>query len=224
MNIKRTVFWTVFLLVIVLIIWGLAVAMQKNPSGLRLGEPRPIDSTDYSIGPMDAPVTLIEYSDFQCPACENYYPLVKRLVDESSTTLRFSYRHFPLDNLLPDGTVQHPNANIAAMAAEAAGAQGKFWEMYDTLFSDHENWTELKDPKPVFMTYAAKIGLNTNRFAEDLSSTTLSAKIRAEKDEGIKVGINSTPTFFVNGKAIANPQSYEQFKAIIDEAAKSGAK
>ncbi len=213
MNTKRIVFWLIFAVVIILIVWGLIVAMNKPPKGSSFGIPAPVTLADHITGPANAPVTLIEYSDFQCPACENYYPVVERLLSESSTTLRVVYRQFPLS--------QHANAMPAAMASEAAGAQGKFWEMYRELFSNHTDWTELTNPTDVFVGYATKIGLDIPKFKADLASSTLRDIVNADEQEGISLGINSTPTFFVNGKVLVNPENYDQFKAIIDSAAQA---
>lgn len=215
MNPKRTLFWSVFLIVLALIVWGLAAAIQKAPAnapGLPTGTPAPVSASDHVTGPADAPVTLIEYSDFQCPACEAYYPLVTQVLASSTVPIRFVYRHFPLS--------QHPNAIPASLASEAAAKQGKFWQMYDQLFINHADWTELPDPTQVFAGYAAKIGLDTARFATDVKDPALMSKINADQDDGTTIGLQGTPTFFVNGKAIANPQSYEAFTAIIDAAAR----
>lgn len=212
MNTKRIIFWLGFVVVLALIVWGLIAAMNKG-SATNLTAPAPVTSADHVLGSATVPVTLLEYSDFQCPACESYYPLVTRLYNESSSTMRLVYRHFPLS--------QHPNAVPAAMASEAAGVQGKFWEMYDQLFTNHADWTELADPTPVFVGYAAKLGLNTAEFKADLSSSTLADIINGDQNEGIHIGIDHTPTFFINGKVIDNPQGYEQFKALIDAAASS---
>ncbi len=213
MNTKRIFFWTCFIIVLALIIWGLIVAMNKGARPLNLAAPAPVAAADHVLGSANASVTLVEYSDFQCPACENFYPIVKRLYDESSSTMRLVYRHFPL--------TQHPNAVPAAMASEAASVQGKFWPMFDQLFSNHADWTELSDPTPIFIGYATKIGLDVNRFKADLASSTLRDIVNADQDEGIHLGIDQTPTFFINSKVIVNPQSYDQFKALIDAAASS---
>ncbi len=216
MNTKRIIFWSGFVVVLGLIVWGLTVAMNKPVKDNKPSSAGEITAVDHSRGPIDAPVTLIEYSDFQCPACQTYYYFVKRLLDEASTTMRFAYRHFPLS--------QHANAVPSALASEAAGVQGKFWEMYDPIFTNHTEWTELVNPTDVFVGYATKIGLNVEQFKEDMSSSTLRDKIQADLDGGIRIGINATPTFFVDGKAITNPPSYEEFKAIIETAAKGGSK
>ena len=214
MNTKRLTFWITFFAILALIVWGMIVAMNKPVKGTSLGSPAPVTSTDHVVGPANAPVTIIEYSDFQCPACEQYYGVVSRLMLESSTTVRLVYRQFPL--------AQHPNAIPAAMASEAAGAQGKFWGMYDQLFTNHTDWTELPDPTSVFVGYAKHIGLDEAKFKQDLASSTLRNAILAEEAEGVSLGIDQTPTFFVNGKAIVNPQGYDEFKTIIDAAARAG--
>jgi protein-disulfide isomerase len=213
-NTKSIVFWTVFVLVLALIVWGLAVAMKKsanNPNGSVLKSPAPISANDHTLGASTSPVTLIEYSDFQCPACHSYYPVVTKLLSEMGTSTYFVYRHFPLG--------QHPNAIPAAIASEAASEQGKFWDMYNILFTEYDDWVNLPDPTSVFIGYATKAGLNVSKFTNDLSSTTLRDKVAAERDEGIDIGINSTPTFFVNGKVIKTPSSYDEFKTIIQSAA-----
>ena len=217
MNTKRIVFWAVFISILVLIIWGMVVALNKPTAGSVSGllAPSPVTASDNVRGPADAPVTLIEYSDFQCPACKAYYPIIEKLV-ASSTNLRLVYRHFPLYPM------PHPNALIAAQAAQTAGLQGKFWDMYRVLFEKQSEWENLSktDVRARFETYATTIGLDISKYRADLDSTQVTDKISADKKDGMAIGINGTPTFFVNGKAISNPQSYDAFKAIIDQAAR----
>jgi protein-disulfide isomerase len=218
MNIKRIIFWIVFLVVIALIIWGLVVAMNKTPGTTpKLGEPTAVTLADHVRGPAEAPVTIIEYSDFQCPACATYYPVVERLVNESSTTVRFVYRHFPL---FP---IPHKNAVIAAQASEAAALQGKFWEMYRMLFENQKLWETSDTAATIFEGYAERIGLNLTAYKKDVDSDAVKVRVQRDRDEGDALGVNSTPTFFVNGKAIVNPNSYEAFKTLIDEAARGAA-
>lgn len=213
MNIKRILFWVCFIVVIALIVWGLIVAMSKAPvSGLTDRTPSAVSVDDHVRGPEDAVVILIEYSDFQCPACAAYYPLVERLLNESSTTLRLAYRHFPLYPL------PHKNAFIASQASEAASIQGKFWEMYQILFEDQVSWEGLDDPRETFEKYAVAIGLDIEQYRLDLESESVKMRVERDRDEANALGVNSTPTFFVNGKAIPNPTSYESFKKTIDDA------
>lgn len=214
---KRIIFWLCFIVVLGLIVWGLVVAMNKpvTPSKA-LSTPADVTSTDNVIGPENARVTLIEYSDFQCPACAMYFPVVEKLFAESSTTMRLVYRHFPLP--------QHANAMIASQASEAAALQGKFWPMYRLIFDNQTEWENSTKAREIFTQYAERIGLNMTSFKKDIDSDIVKNKIQASRDEGIKIGINGTPTFFVNGKAISNPQGYEQFKTIIEEAIKNSTK
>lgn len=215
MNTRRIFFWVAFIIILALIIWGLIVAMNRPvPSGPNLGTPAPVTALDHVTGPADAPVTMIEYSDFQCPACELYHPLIEKVLASSTIPIRFIYRHFPLS--------QHANAMPAALASEAAGVQGKFWDMYHLLFNNHEEWTELPDAKPIFIKYASDIGLDVEQFKTDLSSSTLKDRIVADSDGGIKIGIDSTPTFFLNDRAITNPKSYDEFISDIQKAASRG--
>ncbi|MDD5165160.1 MAG: thioredoxin domain-containing protein [Candidatus Pacebacteria bacterium] len=216
MNIKRIIFWVCFIIILGLIFWGLVVAMNKPAPGSGPIVAGPVTSADHVLGPKNASVTLIEYGDFQCPACGAYYSLVKRLTQEASTTLSLVFRHFPLP--------QHANALITAQAAEAASLQGKFWEMYDLLYSNQAEWSDVPDAHAIMNTYAQKIGLDMVKFKADLDSTAVKDAVNADADESRKIGINSTPTFIVNGKVIANPQSYEAFKSLIEAAASGSSK
>jgi protein-disulfide isomerase len=216
MNTKRILFWGGFIIVLALIIWGLVAAMNKPAPGDTTGTPAPLMADDHVRGPADAPATLIEYGDFQCPSCENFYPYVEQAVIESSSTLKYVYRQFPLIQA-------HPNALPAAMASEAAGAQGKFWEMYHLLFENHIDWTDLPNATNKFVEYATTLGLNIERFKADLGSSTLRDRIQRDQDDGIKIGVQGTPSFFLNGK-IMKPASYDEFKALIKTAATSSSK
>jgi len=210
MNTKRIMFWLGFFIVLVLIIWGLIVAMNKPVTSQEPKNPAPATVNDHIFGKSDAVVTLIEYSDFQCPACRTYYYFVDKLLN-STTSVRVVYRHFPLP--------QHPNAIPAALAFEAASVQGKSFEMYKMIFENYDQWVELTDPKPEFVKYAESLGLNVSKFSEDMASTTLRKIIDDNAIEGQKIGINATPTFFVNGKFINNPPSYAEFEKLIRETA-----
>jgi protein-disulfide isomerase len=217
MNTKRILFWGGFIIVLILIIWGLIVSMGKDNFGQnRAGTPRPISASDHIFGPSDAPITIIEYSDFQCPACQIYHYVVEKLLSSSTVPIRFVYRHFPL--------AQHKNAIPASLASESASLQGKFFEMHRLLFENQSDWSELSDPNPIFIGYAQQIGLNLERFKTELASSTLKKLITDSVDEGIKIGISGTPTFFINGKVIDNPQGYEAFKTLIETTAQQSTK
>jgi protein-disulfide isomerase len=147
----------------------------------------PVSAQDHVAGPDDAPVTLVEYGDYECPYCGMAYPVVKKARRELGSQMRFVYRHFPLAEA-------HPHARIAAQAAEAAGAQGKFWEMHDTLF-EHQQALDVED----LIGYAKSLGLDVVRFARDLESGTYAKRVRDDFRSGVRSGVNGTPSFFVNG-------------------------
>ena len=212
MNLQRIYTWGGFILIIGLIIWGMIAAANKaerEKAGILPVEQ--VTDTDWVRGATTTQVTLIEYSDFQCPACALYFPLVEQLFTENSSKFRFVYRHFPL--------AQHQNARLAAQASEAAGIQGKFWEMYSMLFSSQKDWEESTDVKTIFTGYATKLGLDTSKFAIDFESPEIKAKIEENVKSGLKAGVNSTPTFYLDGKKLVNnPQTNEQFKTLIETA------
>lgn len=169
-----------------------------------------LNAEDHIMGPEFASVTLIEYSDFQCPACAVYAPLLKQLKNEFGESVAFSYRHFPLP--------QHANADLAARAAEAAGNQGKFWEMHDILFSNQNSWSEVKDAEEIFSAYASSLGLDLQKFGSDLDSAKAINKVADDLQSGRNANLKGTPTFFLNGKEIENPRSYEEFASLIKAA------
>ena len=147
----------------------------------------PVSARDHAAGSDDAPVTLVEYGDYECPYCGMAYPIVKRAQQDLGSRLRFIFRNFPLAE-------SHPHARLAAQAAEAAGAQGKFWEMHDMLF-EHQDALEAED----LLSYAKSLGLDTAQFARDLEAGTYAKRVRDDFRNGVRSGVNGTPTFFVNG-------------------------
>lgn len=214
MNINRMITWGVFIVVICLIIWGMIVSANKNSNkNGYIAEMNQVSSTDWVTGNASSSILLVEYSDFQCPACALYFPLIERLIKEEGDKIRFVYRNFPLP--------QHQNAIPAAQSAGAAGLQGKFWDMYKLIFSTHDEWEYSTSSKDIFRGYAQKIGLDMVKYDNDLDSNTVKEKISADTKQGANAGIDSTPTFYLNGKKIINPRSYDEFKKLIDEALQS---
>src|SRR5690606_9244913 len=159
-------------------------------------------------GSPEAKVTLIEFADFQCPACAAYHPVLQELSDEFPNDLRIVYRHFPLRAI-------HFQAENAAKASEAAALQGKFAEMHDLLFTEQNAWSRTSGTA-VFSSYAETLGLDIARFEEDIKSDAVVARVRRDSDLGLEIGLNSTPSFYLQGKKIPNPGSYEAFKALIE--------
>jgi protein-disulfide isomerase len=147
----------------------------------------PVGSADHAIGSPSAAVTLVEYGDYECPSCGQAYPIVKELIKQFAEELRFVFRNFPLSTV-------HPYAEHAAESAEAAAAQGRFWEMHDTIF---ENQIALEDE--YLVRYAAALGLDESQFVTDLSQHVYAARVREDFMGGVRSGVNGTPTFFING-------------------------
>lgn len=148
----------------------------------------PVGPKDHAAGPADAPVTLVEYGDFECPYCGQAYPIVKALQQRLGSRLRVVFRNFPLSE-------SHPHAQHAAEAAEAAGAQGRFWEMHDALY---EHQDALGDR--ALVGYATEIGIDAARVARELESGEWEDKVRSDFRGGVRSGVNGTPTFFINGE------------------------
>lgn len=165
---------------------------------------------DWSKGNPDAGIHLVEYSDFECGYCAKYHRFIKRLVNEMGDELRFTFRHYPLK--------MHANAELAAFCAEAAGRQGKFWEMQDLLFRRQAEWANngKEAVEKLFAQYAARLGLSTRRFKRDLGSEAVRDKVRGDYESGEDSGVKGTPTFFLNDrKVLSTPKDYEKLKALI---------
>lgn len=167
-----------------------------------------ITNTDHVLGSSKAKVTVLEYSDFQCPFCGRFFTSVKQAMSEYKDKIRFVYRHFPLDSI-------HPQARPAAEAAECAGEQGKFWEYHDKLFANQEKLAESLYPQ-----MASELKLNVNKFNECLKSDKFISKIDADYQQGIADGVQGTPHTLVNGVAVSGAVPYEQLKAAIEAALK----
>jgi protein-disulfide isomerase len=168
----------------------------------------PVAESDHVSGPDDAPLTLVEYGDFECPHCGRAYPILKSIKQQLGARLRVVFRHFPL-------TETHPHAAHAAETAESAATQGKFWEMHDALFEHQE---ALDDD--ALIAYADELGLDATRVARDLESGTYAPRVRANFRSGVRSGVNGTPTFFVNGDRWDGPWFDEvEFLRTLREAA-----
>lgn len=170
-------------------------------------------ASEHVVGEGTTGVTLVEYGDFQCPACKSYYPLVKQVKEEYGDKIKFQFRHFPLTQI-------HQNAMIASRAAEAAGMQDKFFEMHDLLYDNQDTWAQSPDPTATFVSYAQQLNLDVEKFKTDMRSKEVADIINADVKAAQALGATSTPTFVINGKRIEeNPRSVEDFKKLIDEAA-----
>jgi len=167
-------------------------------------------------GNPNAPVTLEEFGDFQCPSCGSYHPELKKMEAEFGDKMKVIFRELPL---LP----MHEHALMAAQAAEAAGLQGKFWEMHDMLYDNQAKWVEQKDLVPVFVDYAKQIGINPDQFMKDLSGETVTARIFQDGKRAHSFGLKGTPSFFVNGKEAKDEQwKPEGLRQMIKDAIAAG--
>jgi protein-disulfide isomerase len=163
------------------------------------------EERDHIRGAKKAPITLVEYGDFECPHCGAAYPIVEAVRQRRGPQLRFVYRHFPLASA-------HPRAEAAAQAAEAAGTQGRFWEMHDMLF-EHQDALEDRD----LLAYAETINLDLGRFVKELAAGTHVARVREDFTSGVRSGVNGTPTFFINGVRYDGPRDVESMVAALEE-------
>jgi protein-disulfide isomerase len=161
-------------------------------------------------GPLTAPVSLVEFSDFECPFCAETAPVVEQLLAAYPTQVRFAFKHYPLP--------MHKESPLAHEAALAAGDQGKFWEMHDALFAGQDKLT-----REDLIAKAKQLGLNVPRFTKDLDSHRFKSQVDADRQEGNRLGVDGTPFFFINGHAISGALDLPEFKKLIDAALKESA-
>jgi protein-disulfide isomerase len=156
--------------------------------------PQPGAPNPWAKGSASAAVTLEEFSDFQCPACGNLEPGLRRVVKDYGDRVRFVFRNFPLSG--------HKYAFLAARAAEAAGQQGKFWEMHDMLYDNQAEWSDSMEPRVQFDSYATRLGLDVQRFKSDMERPDLAERVKADYARGISLNVKGTPTVFLNGREL----------------------
>ena len=168
-------------------------------------------------GSTKATITIEEFADFQCPPCSGISTVVKELEKKNVDRLRVVFRHYPLRN--------HANAIPAALAAEAAGLQGKFWEMHDQLFKNQTAWSKAADARSLFTEYATAINLDTKRFATDMNDEKLKARVTADQERATSMGVSRTPSIFINGQLIPSESfSLTGLQTAIDSAAQGNNK
>ena len=175
-------------------IWYSSSASEKNNEG--------VEVTDHIKGNAEASVVLVEYSDFQCPACASFQPVMEQVMSAYGEKIRFEYKHFPLPI--------HPYAQQAALAAEAAGQQGKFYEYHDLLFKNQQAWSQSVTPGSLFLQYAQELGLDMDKFRQHQKSSILRDNVRADMNEARELGLTGTPTFFLNGERM-EMDTFEEF-------------
>lgn len=168
-----------------------------------------VNNKDHLLGNPSAVIELVEYGDYECPYCGRAYPIVKDIKEQLGSGLKFVFRNFPLTKI-------HPHAFPAAVATEAAGLQGKFWEMHDLVF---ENQKTLNDEH--ITQFAGQLGLDLERFQSDLKQEALKDKVEHDFESGLRSGVNRTPTFFINGTKYegewGNGQMLQYLKTMLTE-------
>lgn len=188
--------------------------MTKLGGGLNTANLPLVDSlspSDWTQGNKEAKVILIEYSDFQCPGCAAFSKTLDDIVKEFGNHIILAYRHFPLKDI-------HKNAEPAAWAAEAAGVQGKFWEMHDKLFTYQNTWSGQVNPEITFQKFATDLGLDMGKFNTDYNSRTIRKNVDLDLASAEKNKLDHTPTIFLNGKQLDNPRNYDEFRTLVREA------
>ncbi|MDP3941891.1 MAG: DsbA family protein [bacterium] len=181
---------------------------QQNTTDTRVDKKILVREDSYAIGSPSAKVVVVEFGDFQCPACGSAHPVVKRIVEDYKDKIYFQFRNFPLP--------QHQNAKLSALIAEASGSQGKFWEMHDMLYENQAEWAESNKPMDFFEAYAKKVGLDTTKLKEDIKRDDLAKKLDRDTQDAGAAGVNSTPSFFVNGILFRGVPQYDDLQKLID--------
>lgn len=188
-------FWGILLVIAVIVVGAIWVSDRKAAAPTSNTQP-----THHVEGQSKSGVTLIEYGDYECPICGEYYPTVKQVVAQYSSQIYFQFRNLPLTSI-------HPNAFAGARAAEAAAMLGKFWQMHDLLYENQNAWSQSSDPQPYFNSYAQQLGLNVTNFKQDMASDQVNNLINADLAAFAKTGQQeATPTFFLDGKYISNSE------------------
>jgi protein-disulfide isomerase len=178
---------------------GAMLYRAKRPHVLSIPQDKTLSAKSDADSPHirgnpDAPVTLEEYGDFQCPPCGMFAAFLGQLEKEYDSRLRVVFRNFPL--------AMHQHAREAAVAAEAAGLQGRFWEMHDVLYREQEAWTNASNVRELFESYAGMIGLDLDKFRRDMDGDKARARVDADRQRGESLGINITPTLFINNQPL----------------------
>lgn len=192
----------------------LFVLFQGFRSGVTAPSPAQVAADDHVLGNPQAPVTLVMYGDFQCPACKEEAELIARAWNEIRTRVQLVFRHYPLDT--------HRHAFLAARYAEAAAQQDRFWDMYNLLYAEQALWSSTPDAAQVIERLAAEAGLDVTQLRRDIDSAALRDKIIADQRGGTRAGVRATPSLFVNGRLVANPRSTVELIALIARAEGGG--
>ncbi|HKG61224.1 MAG TPA: thioredoxin domain-containing protein [Pyrinomonadaceae bacterium] len=194
---------------------GSPVAQQQKPPvvpGVPGADP------PHVLGPADAPIKIEEFGDFECPPCGIFHPILEQMHTEFGDKLQITFREFPL-------VPTHQHALAAASAAEAAGLQGKFWEMHDLLYEHQNDWKKEFDVRPIFEGYAKQIGIDVERYKRDMNGDLVAQRIFADGKRGHSLGVKGTPTVFINGREVPFENlPAEKLRVVIQNELRSSSK
>lgn len=219
MNKTRWIIFSVIVIGIVALLIALSGGSRINVNDIDASAPQKAskqsgDIADHVFGKTGGKVTLIEYGDFQCGPCGSIHPVVKSITEEYKDRLQYIFRNYPI-------TDSHPNARAAAASVEAAGMQGKYWEMHDKIYETQTDWSDLSidERSKFFESLAEELKLDTQKFKSDIAKTAISQKINYDQALGAKSGVDATPTFFLNGRKLSTSDysSEAKFKDTIDK-------
>lgn len=203
--------FSLILIACVLVFGAILFFGKKDASAPTDENGKAVQASNHVKGEGKKNVVLTEYGDFECPACGQYYPIVEQVVEKYKEDITFQFRNFPLRQI-------HPNAVLAHRYAEAASNQGKFWEMYNLLYQNQSTWSNSSNAGGTFRSLAESLNLDMGKLDTDVKGEATNAVINADVAEGQKLGVSSTPTFFINGKKIENPTNLEAFNKLIEDA------
>lgn len=202
---KKT--WGIFIALCVILIGGLVAYSMKDRVDVSNVDTNKIIAAsksngqiaDHVTGDTKSPVILVEYGDYQCPACGQAYSKIKTITEKYNDQITFIFRNLPL-------TTIHPNALAAASAAEAAGLQNKYWEMHDLLYTNQNSWSSLtgSDRTSAFVGYAKQLGINIDTFKTDMTGTAVAQKLNFDRAIDAKLGLTGTPSFYLNGEKVSD--------------------
>jgi len=204
----------IVIVVAVVLAAGIAVYWSRQSAASGEGSNNTIIAANpgggHIRGKATAPVTLVEFGDYECPSCGYYYPMVEEVLRRYPDKVKLEFHHYPLIQM-------HAHALAAAMAAEAAGDQGKFWEMHDMLYKHQTQWARNPNPEAQFLAFATDLGLDANKFMRSLKSPDVEKRILEDIQRGSNARVEGTPTFYINGQSLNPlPSGVDDFAAIID--------
>ena len=198
-----------FNLLIAIVLIGSACQKSPETTSQNQSSSQVSASAAPAAEPVNARINLVKFSDYQCPACKVFVPFVHQLKQDFGDEISVTYKHFPLSI--------HPYAHVAARSVEAARVQGKYQEMHDMIFEGQEQWSR-GNAEAIFIGYARALELDVEKFRQDMNSADMNRIVMADRREGRDLGVNSTPTFYVNGRKLENnPGSYPAFKALVEQ-------